>query len=48
VLERSGENITSLPSRRAQNFQFELLTKLFAQPLNASIIEVCSFGIEPF
>jgi hypothetical protein len=46
VLERRGENITSLPPRRAQNLLFELLAKLSAQPLGAGIIEVCSFSIE--
>jgi hypothetical protein len=46
VLERRGENITSLPPRRAQNLLFELLAKLPTQPLGAGIIEVCSFSIE--
>ncbi len=46
MLERRGENITSLPPRRAQNLLFELLAKLSAQPLGAGIIEVCSFSIE--
>ncbi len=47
MLERRGENITSLPPCRAQNLLFELLAKLSAQPLRARIVEVCNVGIEP-